>query len=120
MTHSPIALILRAEALATLIAALFAYHLTGASWWLFAALILVPDLSMIGYLHGPRTGAICYNIVHSYAPVLTLGAALWALGIPFALPLTAILVAHIAADRAMGFGLKRSTGFHDTHLQSFA
>lgn len=25
-------------------------------------------------------------------------------------------LAHIAADRALGYGLKRPTSFHDTHL----
>ncbi len=33
-----------------LAASLLAYDHAGQSWWTFAALILVPDLSMLGYL----------------------------------------------------------------------
>ena len=28
---------------------------------MFALLFLLPDLSMLGYLAGPRVGAACYN-----------------------------------------------------------
>src|SRR5436853_213173 len=38
-------LVLRLEGAALALAALYAYHRVGASWWLFAALILVPDVS---------------------------------------------------------------------------
>lgn len=113
-------LTLRAEGLAILVVALAAYHLTGASWWIFAVLFLTPDLSMLGYLAGPRTGALCYNLVHSYVTVLAAGVILHVLSVPFALPLSAILVAHIGFDRALGFGLKRTTGFKDTHLSVFS
>ncbi|TIX33887.1 MAG: DUF4260 family protein, partial [Mesorhizobium sp.] len=40
------------------------YAMTSASWWLFAVLILAPDLSMLGYLAGPRVGAVAYNALH--------------------------------------------------------
>ena len=43
-------LLLRIEGAALALAALYAYHRIGASWWLFAALILVPDVSFAGYL----------------------------------------------------------------------
>jgi hypothetical protein len=29
-------------------------------------LFLVPDLSMLGYLASPRTGAVVYNLAHGY------------------------------------------------------
>ena len=35
----------------------------GGNWWLFALLILVPDLSMVGFTAGPQTGATIYNLV---------------------------------------------------------
>lgn len=110
---------LRAEGAAIFLAALWAFHLSGASWALFAALILTPDLFMLGYLAGPRVGAIFYNLIHSYTPVLALGAILYAMNVQLALPLTAIMVAHIGIDRAMGYGLKRTSGFKDTHLGVF-
>jgi hypothetical protein len=54
-------LIQRLESLSLALLALGAYWLSGASWWLFAVLILAPDLSLIAYWHGPRTGAVVYN-----------------------------------------------------------
>jgi Domain of unknown function (DUF4260) len=48
MVTGNIKLILRAEGLALFLASLVAYHMLGGNWWMFAALILVPDLSFIG------------------------------------------------------------------------
>jgi hypothetical protein len=44
--------LLRLEGLAVAAASAVLYARTGASWWLFAALWLTPDLSMLGYLQG--------------------------------------------------------------------
>ena len=110
--------LLRLEGLCYAVAALLIYWQQGFSWWMFAFLILVPDVSMLGYFAGPRVGAICYNIVH--ATPLT-----WALLIfgyftnnTFALPIALIWFAHIGIDRVLGYGLKYATGFKDTHLGS--
>jgi hypothetical protein len=109
-------LILRAEGLAVLVAAVWAYALTGAGWTLLAALILAPDLSMLGYLAGPRAGAAAYNLGHAYLGPL----ALLALGHLGALPLLTALgliwAAHIGLDRMLGYGLKYPSGFKATHL----
>ncbi|NIP81670.1 MAG: DUF4260 family protein [Gemmatimonadetes bacterium] len=106
---------LRAEGFAVFLGAVGAYIALDASWLLFALLLLAPDLSMLGYLAGPRTGAGAYNLVHLYlwpAGLLVLGIS----GAPWALPPAAIWAAHIGLDRALGFGLKRPGGFRDTHL----
>ena len=42
--------LLRLEGLAVAAVTAVLYARTGASWWLFAALWLMPDLSMLGYL----------------------------------------------------------------------
>jgi len=34
---------------------------------LFLVALLVPDVSMLGYLRGPHSGAIVYNVVHNWA-----------------------------------------------------
>lgn len=108
--------LLRLEGLAVLLLALAAYAQFGAGWGVFALLFLAPDLSFLGYLAGPRTGALAYNAAHSYAGPL----ALLALGVLGAMPalLAAALVwlAHIGFDRALGFGLKYAAGFSATHL----
>ena len=59
--------LLRSEALAIAVPQWFCMRARGASWWLFAALWLAPDLSMLGYLAGPDLGARIYNSIHAYA-----------------------------------------------------
>jgi hypothetical protein len=115
MLTDPIRL-LRLEGLALLVLILVAYGTLGFSWWVFAALVLLPDLSMVGYARGPRVGALVYNLVHT--AVLPLGLALvgFISASDGALAIGLVWLAHIAADRAFGYGLKRPTSFHDTHL----
>jgi hypothetical protein len=113
---SPLNLLLKLEWLAVLAAALVVYGLSGFSWLLFVALILAPDLSMVGYLTGPHIGAIAYNTVHTLIAPAVLALAGWWLTLPFLTALALILLAHIAADRALGYGLKYASGFGDTHL----
>lgn len=109
-------LLLRLEAGALLAAAVVFYAHTGASWWLFALLFLAPDIAMLGYLRGPRTGALAYNLAHTYGlPALLGGGALWS-GSSLLLAAAVIWLAHIGFDRLMGYGLKHATDFNDTHL----
>jgi hypothetical protein len=109
-------LLLRLEHAAMALAALVAFQLSDGNWWLFAALILTPDLSMIGYLVNPKVGARAYNTVHGwFAPVILWLIAL-AAGSPLLTQLAIILAAHIAIDRTLGYGLKHESGFQDTHL----
>ncbi len=108
--------LLRLEGLVVFVAALIAYRETGAGWGLFALVILAPDLAMLGYLTGPRAGAVLYNAAHSYLAPAVLGAAgLW-LAAPLATNLALIWIAHIGIDRALGYGLKYDGGFGLTHL----
>jgi hypothetical protein len=107
---------LRLEGAAAFAAGLAVYGWLGGPWLLIVPLLLLPDLSMIGYLRGPRLGAITYNAFHTWAPGLAL------LGLGLATDLTmlalagAVLVAHVGMDRMAGYGLKLPTSFHDTHL----
>jgi hypothetical protein len=109
-------LLLRLEGLAVLVMAAAAYAQFGAGWAFFAWLFLLPDLSFLAYLAGPRTGAMVYNAAHSYAGALGL-LALGVLGaMPLALAAGLVWCAHIGLDRALGYGLKYSEGFGSTHL----
>lgn len=112
---------LRLEGLAVLGIAAFTYAHFQLSWFWFGVLFLAPDLSMLGYLSGPKVGAWCYNLGHTYA------AALAVLGAGLAAQMTAhpraallgvglIWTAHIGFDRALGYGLKSQEGFKITHL----
>jgi hypothetical protein len=109
-------LLLRIEGAALALAALYAYHRIGASWWLFAALILVPDASFAGYLVNTRIGAIAYNTMHVTLGPLILGA-LGVLLPSFDLIAVALIWAvHVGVDRAFGYGLKYGANFGLTHL----
>ena len=86
------------------------------AWWWFLVLILAPDLSMIGYVFGNRSGAFLYNLFHHKA----IAIALYLAGIYSSnnlIQLTGIILfAHSSIDRMMGYGLKHETGFKFTHL----
>lgn len=101
-------------------ALVFYFGYLEASWLLLVVLLLAPDLSMLGFLRDSRLGALTYNLGHNY--VLGLGIA--GLGLVLSIdPLAAvgaILIAHVAMDRAFGYGLKFPTHFKDTHLQRLA
>ncbi|WP_315833261.1 DUF4260 domain-containing protein [Bradyrhizobium prioriisuperbiae] len=109
-------LLLQLEGLALIGAAVTLYAHSGASWWLFAVLALAPDLSLLGYLAGPRVGTVAYNTFHTTLVPIVLGAASLALLGPLALHLALIWLAHIGLDRALGYGLKYDAGFGFTHL----
>ena len=108
--------ILKSEALAFFVVAVWAYFLIGASWWLFLIFLLVPDVFMVGYMRNSKFGALVYNVGHTYVtPALLFGFFL--LSHKFVLlPISLIWIAHISMDRVLGFGLKLDSGFKDTHL----
>ncbi len=107
---------LRAEGLAAFVAGLAIFGSAGGPWLLAIPLLLVPDLSTIGYLRGPRLGALTYNVVHNWAlGLIVLGVGAWS-GIAALTLAGAILIAHVGMDRAAGYGLKLPTSFQETHL----
>jgi Domain of unknown function (DUF4260) len=109
-------LLLRLEGSALFVLATLAFAHTGASWWLYAVLFLSPDLSFAGYLAGPRPGAVAYNALHStLGPAVLAGLGLF-LESSMLLGGAAIWAAHIGFDRMLGYGLKYTSGFNDTHL----
>ena len=108
--------LLRLEGLTLLAGMTLLYAVWGGSWWLYALLFLVPDLSFAAYLAGPRVGAIGYNAAHSYLAPMTLMISGFGMEAPLLLSIAMIWLAHIGFDRALGYGLKYSAGFGFTHL----
>jgi len=108
---------LRVEGATMLAGSVLLYWTNGGSWWLFALLLLAPDVSMVGYLAGPRIGAAAYNVFHTYPLPAALGIFGLLAGAPLAVSVALVWFAHIGMDRLMGYGLKYSTDFKDTHLQ---
>jgi hypothetical protein len=108
--------LLRLEGLVVAVASAVVYARTGASWWMFAALWLAPDLSMLAYLKRPCLGARCYNAAHTYVLPGMLALCAVLPSVRGLLPLALIWVNHIGVDRLLGYGLKYSDGFGFTHL----
>ena len=106
----------RLEGLALLVASVTIFAVSAPNWILFALLLLAPDLAMLGYLPGPRIGAISYNLAHLKILPLALGVIGLLTGNTLEIQLALIWFAHIGMDRAIGYGLKLETGFADTTL----
>lgn len=108
--------IIKLEELGLFILGVYFFSQTGYAWWWFLALILVPDLSMIGYAFGDRMGAFCYNAIHHRG----IAIAVYLIGIYCSNVviqlLGVILFSHSSMDRMFGYGLKYETGFKSTHL----
>jgi hypothetical protein len=109
--------LLHLEGAAILALSLYFYSTGHYNWWLFALLILAPDLFMLGYLKDAKWGSTIYNLVHTFTGPLLLLAVALVFARPAFFPIALIWFAHIGADRALGFGLKYPTTFKDTHLQ---
>ena len=87
------------------------------SLWLFFILLLVPDLTMVGYAMNPKMGAIIYNFGHSLIIPFLFLIISFSISNEFIVMLALIWTAHILMDRCFGFGLKYEHSFKNTHLQ---
>jgi hypothetical protein len=84
--------------------------------WVFWALFLLPDISMLGYLINTRIGALSYNLLHHKGIAIALYmAGLFAIRPELTLA-GLVLFAHSSFDRIFGYGLKFSDNFKNTHL----
>jgi hypothetical protein len=110
----PVRAILRLEALLLFAALIAAYWLLRGNWVVFVVLLLSPDLAMLPYLRSARIGAWSYNAFHTLVGPIVLGAC--SVFVHALAPFAVIWAAHIAMDRACGFGLKYDDGFDHTHL----
>src|SRR5262245_56578507 len=109
--------IVRLENLILALAAFYFYRQLGGSWLILALLILIPDVSMAGYLKDKRLGSIIYNLGHNYLLALGIVVIGWLSNSLFWVEIGLILVMHVGLDRLLGFGLKYPTDFKATHMQ---
>ena len=110
-------IMLRLEGAAVLAGSLALYFDQGYGWLALVALVLAPDLAMIGFAAGPRVGAFAYDVAHFEALPVALGVVGVLAGNTTAVQLALIWLVHVGADRLLGYGLKYPTAFRDTHLQ---
>ncbi|MBX3143242.1 MAG: DUF4260 domain-containing protein [Trueperaceae bacterium] len=117
-------MLLKLEELAQLIACVVLLIVLGAPWWCYLLLLIAPDTGMLGYLAGPRFGAMTYNLLHHKAVALLLVAFAFVATTGSSTPGPAfellaaglILYGHASLDRLFGYGLKHSDSFQNTHL----
>ncbi|WP_341302604.1 DUF4260 domain-containing protein [Lysinibacillus sp. FSL H8-0500] len=98
------------------ITAFFYGHLD-FSWLSFIVFILLPDITMLGYLWNTKIGALFYNIGHSFVLPALLMVIAFITSTPILLMTALIWLAHIFLDRTLGYGLKYDEAFKKTHLQ---
>lgn len=97
-------------------------------WWVYVLLVIGPDTGMLGYLVGPRTGAVTYNLLHhkGLALLVILAGAFAGFDLlmsdahptsePKLFITGVVLYGHACMDRIFGYGLKFGDSFHHTHL----
>ena len=108
--------LIKLEELGQFLFAVFLFNQLDYPWWVFLACILLPDLSMLGYLINTKIGAWVYNFFqHKLLGLLVLMVGIWyehdllsVTGV--------VLFAHAAMDRVFGYGLKFQDDFKHTHL----
>lgn len=108
--------ILKLEYAALFFLALMMFARTEISWWWFALLFFLPDLSMVGYAINTKVGAVLYNIFHHFGTAVLLFFVGKILGFIYLEVAGIILLAHSAFDRILGYGLKYPDSFQNTHL----
>lgn len=107
---------LRVDGLVLFAMAIVLFFFTDQPWWIIPVLLFVPDIFMAGYARSTKTGALIYNLGHSYAlPALTVLAG-WLCTSEITLAIGLIWFAHVGMDRAAGYGLKYDEDFKHTHL----
>ncbi|MDQ6673009.1 MAG: DUF4260 domain-containing protein [Chloroflexota bacterium] len=104
------------EGATLVVGSLLAYSATGSRGGWSYSRWFVPDLFMLGYLGGTCLGAVSYNFAHSIPLPAVMVALSWWQGQPVAVALGLVWLAHIGADRLMGYGLKYDDNFQHPHL----
>lgn len=108
--------LLKLEELGQFVLSIILFNHLDYTWWIFPACLLLPDLSMIGYIVNPKLGAWTYNLFHhKLLAIVVLAFGFWMDNAPLALA-GVILFGHAAMDRIFGYGLKFGDDFKHTHL----
>jgi hypothetical protein len=109
---------LRLDGLTLFVASVLLFRFTHQHWWLYPALLFVPDVFILGYLRNTTVGAFFYNLGHSYFAPSTTVLIGWTLGSPMTIAVGIIWLGHVGWDRFFGYGLKYDSHFKHTHLGS--
>lgn len=107
---------IKLEELAMLILSIILFYRLEYSFWWYLALFFVPDVSFLGYIVSPKIGAFFYNLLHHKG----IAIILYLVGLYFSNNLIQLIgivfFGHSCFDRILGYGLKYSDSFNNTHL----
>jgi hypothetical protein len=110
--------IIKLEELGLFLFSIYLFTLLLFPWWVYPLFFFAPDLSMFGYIGGPRLGAITYNFIHHKAIALGLYVAGVFLHVPVISLIGVLFLGHSSLDRVLGYGLKFGDSFNHTHIGS--
>src|SRR5690606_36389971 len=108
--------ILKIEELGQFILGILIFSQLDYAWWWFPALLLLPDIGMLGYLANPKIGAFTYNVFHHKTIAIAIGFLVFYFTNSPLILIGVILFSHAAFDRIFGYGIKYSDNFKNTHL----
>ncbi|MEO8254040.1 MAG: DUF4260 domain-containing protein [Flavobacterium sp.] len=108
--------VIKFEELGLFLFGIYLFNTLGFAWWWFLVLILTPDISMIGYFFGNKSGALLYNLFHHKGIAIVIYLTGIYLDTSLIQLIGIILFTHSAMDRMLGYGLKYESSFNDTHL----
>jgi hypothetical protein len=108
--------ILKLEEAAMFVLSIYALSLLNVSWWVYLLILIVPDISFLGYAAGNKVGAVCYNFFHHKGVAIAIFLTGFILKDEWLQINGILLFGHSSMDRALGYGLKLSHGFKYTHL----
>ncbi len=108
--------LLKLEELGQLLLSILLFSQLEYAWWIYPACLLLPDLSMVGYLVNPRLGALFYNFVHHKLVGIIILMVGFGMDESLLILVGIILFGHSAMDRIFGYGLKYNDDFKHTHL----
>ena len=108
--------LIKLEELGMFILGLVLFNTLEYAWWIFPAVLLLPDISFAGYLWGSRTGALVYNFFHHKGVAVVVYAAGLLSGSQVLMLSGITLFSHASLDRILGYGLKYADSFQHTHM----
>lgn len=108
--------LIKLEELAMFGLSIYLFSLLNFAWWWYPALILAPDIGMIGYAINTRAGAVTYNLFHHKAIAIVILVLGYAFDHQWLTLSGIILFGHASMDRIFGYGLKYADDFKNTHL----
>ncbi|MEQ6168444.1 DUF4260 domain-containing protein [Ekhidna sp. MALMAid0563] len=108
--------LIKLEELVMFLLSIYLFNFLDYAWWVYLALILAPDIGMLGYLINTSIGATTYNLFHHKGIAIIIGFAGFWWSLPEMQLAGIILFGHSSMDRIFGYGLKFSDNFKHTHL----